>query len=218
MRLILIGPPGSGKGTQGILLSERLHLTHLGMGDILRSAIKANSPVGLQAAPFINVGKLAPDSLVNSLVQERFSGQDCPERFVMDGYPRTHNQADFFDGMLSGKKLPLTAVLEFQVEDDAIVQRLSGRRVCTNSDCSTNYHVTFRPPKVTNVCDRCGSELMQRVDDDENTIRDRLQIYHDNSKPLLEHYRTLGLLQVVQAKNDPESIYNEIMSLLSPAG
>jgi adenylate kinase len=211
MRLVLIGPPGSGKGTQAQLLCERLHLFHFGMGDLLREAIRLKTRAGELAEPFVRAGKLVPDRAVNQMIEEKYLRENRPDRFVMDGYPRTYNQALALDEVLRTHQIKLNAVIQFLVEDEAIVRRLSGRRVCTSSQCGANYHLDFRPPKVENVCDLCGSALEQRSDDVEETVRGRLQIYHANSEKLLEHYQKQGLLRAVEARNKVEEVFAEIV-------
>src|SRR5262245_45472809 len=155
MRLILLGPPGSGKGTQAKLLSRQNGLEHIATGDLLRAAIRQHSPVGERARPFVESGRLAPDEVVNDLIAERFGRPDRPERFVMDGYPRTLAQARFFDGVLRGQGLPLTRVLLLLVDDAEIVKRLSGRWNCPK--CQATYHTLSKPPRVPGVCDECGT-------------------------------------------------------------
>jgi len=213
MRLVLVGPPGSGKGTQARLLSERLGLTTYGTGDILREAIRLGTEAGTQAEPFIRCGQLAPDHLVNELVRDLFTRQPRPDKFVFDGYPRTLAQAVWFDGLLADFKLPLTAVIQFDVSDDEVVRRISGRRVSPTSGAV--YHVTDRPPRKPDVCDVDNKPLLQRDDDREEVIRERLRVFHDNTDELVAHYRTNGLLKVVPASGPIESNYKTMMKLLN---
>jgi adenylate kinase len=213
MRLVLVGPPGSGKGTQARLLTERLGLSCYGTGDILRDAIRRGTPQGKQAEPLIKKGQLAPDPLVNDLVRELFNGKQRPTRFVFDGYPRTLAQAVWFDEMLGQLSLPLSAVVQFDVSDDEVVRRISGRRVCPTSGAV--YHVTDRPPKVSGVCDQDGTPLVQRDDDREEVIRERLRVFHANTDALVDHYRAAGRLVDVPAVGSIESIYQTMMSRLS---
>src|SRR5271168_3825055 len=163
MRLVLVGPPGSGKGTQAKLLTERLGLRYIGTGDILRIAIKNNTATGNLAEPYIKAGQLVPDDLVNELVADLFRGANRPERFVLDGYPRTVSQARWFDPFIHKEGLDLTAVVQFTVEDDEVVRRIGGRRVCPH--CGDVYHLTDHPPKVAGICDRDKTPLVQRPDD-----------------------------------------------------
>jgi adenylate kinase len=216
MRLILIGPPGSGKGTQAKQLCQRLRLAHIGTGDMLRDAIRHGTTAGRKAEPYVNSGQLVPDDLVNQIIADFFSKDDRPEDFVMDGYPRTLPQAMSFEQVLRQQFLNLDAVILLQVSDEEIVSRMSGRWVCSNNTCGTPYHVKFKPPRVAGVCDVCGSPLMQREDDQEQTVRKRLQIFHASHGELLEHYRNQGLLKEVPGCGDIETIYNNIIRALKP--
>src|SRR4051794_14773175 len=195
MRLILLGPPGSGKGTQSALLSKRLGLEHVGTGDLIRAAIRDNTPVGQRAKPFVDAGKLAPDELVNDIIAERFHRTDRPQKFVMDGYPRTLAQGRAFDAVLTQCDLPLTAVLLLVVEDAEIIARLGGRWSCETRGCKATYHTVINPPKVAGICDDCGSVLVQRSDDKEETVQARLVVYHRNTTELIPYYRSRGLLR-----------------------
>src|SRR5713226_3477344 len=193
MRLILLGPPGSGKGTQAKLLSERLGLVHIGTGDILREAVRLGTPAGRLAEPFVKSGKLVPDDLVNELVADRFRREDRPEHFVMDGYPRTLAQAASFDQVLRQQFLDLDAVVVLLVSDEEILRRLGGRWICPKTDCKASYHVRTKPPRVPGICALCGTTLLQRDDDKPETIRRRLQVYRQNTKELIPHYERQGL-------------------------
>lgn len=217
MRLILLGPPGSGKGTQAKLLSERLGLVHIGTGDILREAVRLGTPSGKLAEPYVRTGKLVPDSLVNELVADRFRRDDRPERFVMDGYPRTLAQAASFDQVLRQQFLNLCAVCLLVVDDEEIVRRLSGRWSCPRPGCQTTYHITKNPPRVPGICDRCGTPLVQREDDKEETIRRRLGVYRQNTLELIPHYRAQGILYEVPGEGDIEAIHADILHVLKRA-
>jgi adenylate kinase len=213
MRLILVGPPGSGKGTQAKLLAERLDLRHIGTGDILREAVRQDTPVGRRAAPYIRSGDLAPDDLVNEVVAECFRREDRPERFVMDGYPRTLAQAESFDQLLRQQFLDLTAVVLFQVDEEEIVRRMSGRWSCPH--CKRTYHMINKPPKNDQICDNCGTELIQRADDREDTVRMRLRVYRDHTAGIIEYYRRRGLLREIAGIGGIEDIYQRILDTLS---
>jgi adenylate kinase len=212
MRLILLGPPASGKGTQAKLLSQRLGLRHIATGDILREAIRQGTPAGQRAAPYVTSGQLVPDDLVNDIVRELFTGEQRPDRFVMDGYPRTPAQADAFDQVLRQQGLPLDAVVQLIVDQDEIVRRVSGRRTCPK--CQAPYHVTSKPPRQPGVCDNDGTPLVQRDDDREDTVRRRLQLYDQNSSALVAHYDARGLLRRVEGQGNVETIYNAIVKVL----
>jgi adenylate kinase len=217
MRLILLGPPGSGKGTQAKLLSSRLGLVHFGTGDILREAVRLNTPAGQQAKPFVQSGGLVPDDLVNDLVADRFRRPDRPDHFVMDGYPRTLAQAAAFDQVLRQQFLNLDAVVLLEVEDEEIVRRLAGRWSCPNPGCKATYHTRFNPPRVAGVCDLCGTALVQREDDKEETVRKRLVVFHQVTEDLVDHYCRQGLLRGVRGEGDIETIYNQIIQVLKEA-
>jgi adenylate kinase len=215
MRLILIGPPGSGKGTQAKLLSKRLHLVHIGTGDILREAIREKTPLGKIAGPYILRGELVPDDLVNEVIAERFQREDRPDCFVTDGYPRTVAQAAAFDQILRQQFLDLSAVLFLIADDEEIVRRMTGRWSCPV--CKSTYHLVSNPPKVPGVCDVCGSKLIQRDDDKESTVRERLKQYHQNTEGLLEYYKSRGLLHEVGGIGTIDQIYDKIIQELKQA-
>jgi adenylate kinase len=214
MRLILLGPPGSGKGTQAKLLSQRLGLAHIGTGDMLRVAIRLGTPAGRQAQPFVSTGQLVPDDLVNQIIADFFSRDSRPEHFVMDGYPRTLPQAMSFEQVLRQQFLGVDAVILLNVDDEEIVKRMSGRWVCPNPTCGAPYHTTFNPPRKPGICDVCGSRLIQREDDKEETVRKRLAIFHASHGELLEFYRRSGLLREVSGLGDIETIYGNILKVL----
>jgi adenylate kinase len=220
MRLVLFGPPGSGKGTQSRLLQERLGLRYIATGEALREAIRQQTPPGKAAKPYIDAGQLVPDKIVNELVAEIFRGDDQPRCFVLDGYPRTLSQAVTFDKLLKDKGLNLDAVLQFIVSDDEVVRRLGGdgRWTCSNPTCGATFNVTGRKPKRPGICDTCGSPLMQREDDKEETIRRRLQVYHDNTAGVLAHYNAARLLREVPTDGPVEAVYQNIIKLLKPTG
>jgi adenylate kinase len=216
MRLILLGPPGCGKGTQAKLLCERHHLEHIGTGDLLREAIRQNTPLGARAHPFVERGLLVPDELVNDLIAERFRRDDRPGRFVMDGYPRTRAQATAFDAVLRPLHLEPTAVILLEVPDEVIIRRLAGRWSCPKAGCKATYHTQDNPPKVAGICDVCGTRLVQREDDREDTVKARLVVYHRNKVELIPYYRERGLLHVVSGIGDIEEVYRNIMAQLQP--
>ncbi|QEL15206.1 adenylate kinase [Limnoglobus roseus] len=215
MRLVLVGAPGSGKGTQAELLVKRLGLTYIGTGDILRAAIKAHTPVGLQAEPIIKQGRLVPDAVVNDLVAELFQRPDRPEAFVLDGYPRTYAQAIAFDALLNLQYLRLDGVVYLTVKDEEVVRRISSRRCCENvTNCGVCFNLLARRPKVDGVCDNCGGNLVTRADDKEETVRRRLVEFHANTDQLIEYYRGRGLLREVSALDPMETIYANVVKAL----
>jgi adenylate kinase len=212
MRLILLGPPGSGKGTQATMLCERRQLVHIGTGDLLREAVRQGTPPGKRAEPYIRAGQLVPDALVNDLVNERFQRPDRPDCFVMDGYPRTLAQAHAFGAALRQQHLGLDRVVFVAVPDEAIVQRMSGRWSCPN--CKATYHIVNKPPRKAGVCDVCGNALLQRPDDKEETVRERLRQYHQNTVDLIPFYKAQGLLRNVNGEGGIEEVYKRIERVL----
>jgi adenylate kinase len=215
MRLILVGPPGSGKGTQAKLLSKRLQLVHIGTGDILREAIREKTAIGRKAEPYILKGQLVPDDVVNEMVAERFHRDDRPDNFVIDGYPRTVAQAESFDQVLRQQFLDLTGVLLLYVDDDEIVRRMTGRLSCPV--CKSTYHQVNKPPKEPGICDVCQNRLIQRSDDREETVRERLKYYHANTEGLIAHYQKQGLLHQISGVGPIEQIYDNILQELKQA-
>jgi adenylate kinase len=210
MRLVLVGPPGSGKGTQARLLVERLGLTYIGTGEILREAVRLGTETGKLAEPYLRAGQLVPDTMVNELVADRFHRHDRLLRFVMDGYPRTKAQAVAFDQMLHEQKLDLDGVVSYAIADDDVVKRLVGdRRYCPID--GTTYSLSAKPPKAPGRCDVCGRELVRRDDDTEETIRRRLRVFHASADALIEHYRAAGKLVEVSALDPIEAIYQSVL-------
>jgi adenylate kinase len=216
MRLVLVGPPGSGKGTQAKRLIKTLSLTYVGTGDILREAIRQKTPVGMEIAPLLKQGLLAPDVLVNDVVAELFRGPNRPQRFVMDGYPRTYAQAIAFDALLRQEFLKLDAVINLAIEDEEVVKRISFRRVCSNPTCGAPYHLHAHPPKQPNICDLCGSALICREDDREETVRRRLVEFHKNTDALLEHYERQDLVKHISSLDPVDTIFDNILKSLPP--
>ena len=211
MRLVLVGPPGSGKGTQADLLVQRLGLRYIGTGDILREAIRGGTEMGRRVKPLMDQGLLVPDSEVNGVVAELFRGENRPERFVTDGYPRTYSQAVAFDALLAQQVLALDAVINLTIPDEEVVRRISGRRCCSNRACAVCYNLYYRQSKAPLKCDKCGSPLILRDDDKEETVRRRLGEFHKNTDALIDHYRKRGLLREVAATDPVETIYTNIV-------
>ena len=212
MNLVLLGPPGAGKGTQASLLSHHLGVPHVASGDLFREAMKRGTELGRSAQSYIARGALVPDEVTNGMVQERLKEPDCSSGVVLDGYPRTIEQAQALDRILTQENRVLDGVLLFQVSEEALIQRLSGRRVCQR--CQANYHLTFNPPSREGVCDSCGGELCQRPDDREETVRMRFQVYLEETEPLVDYYRRRGLLMEVDGEDEVLNVQAQILSAI----
>lgn len=218
MRLILIGPPGCGKGTQAKLLAKRKTLEHIGTGDLLREAIRNQTNVGQRAKPFVESGHLVPDDLVNDLIKERFEKNDRPQNFLLDGYPRTLAQAKALDKVLEKVGLPLTSVVLFEVADDEIVKRVTGRWSCPKIGCKATFHIFNNPPRVNGLCDDCHTQLVQRADDQVETVKSRLVVYHNDTVPLIPYYKEKSLLHEVNGSGEIEQVYSNIAKSLNIHG
>ncbi len=213
MRLILLGPPGAGKGTQAQRLVEKHGIPQLSTGDMLRAAVRAETEVGKRAKAVMEAGHLVSDEIVNEIVSERIDAADCANGFILDGYPRTLAQADALEAMLKRKGQPLDAVIELKVDDDVLVDRIAGRYTCAR--CGTGYHDTKHPPKVAGVCDKCGShEFKRRADDNAETLRTRLQAYYKDTSPLVGYYHAKGLLAGVDGMADMNQVTMAIEQVL----
>jgi adenylate kinase len=216
VNLILLGPPGAGKGTQAARLKARYGIAHLSTGEMLREAVAAGSEVGREAKGIMAAGQLVSDDLINRLVAERISKPDCANGFILDGYPRTSAQAEALDAMLAERGLRPDAALEFAVDDEALVARIAGRFSCAK--CGALYHDTAKPLAEPDVCDPCGStEFTRRADDNAETVRARLASYHQQTAPLLPYYRDQGILVTVDGMADIDQVSDEIARRLSAA-
>ena len=217
MRLVLLGPPGAGKGTQARMLEKRLGVPQVASGDLLRAAVRKRTPLGVEAKRYMDKGALVPDELVLKLIEERLHQPDAASGFILDGFPRTAAQAETLTAMLqaSGSR-QLDKVIAIIVPDDEIVKRISGRRTCKN--CGAMYHVIYDPPRNQNLCNSCNGELYQRDDDAEDTVRMRLEVYAATMRPLLEYYERLGLLAQIDGIGRPEEIQQSILGALGNIG
>jgi adenylate kinase len=212
MKLVLLGPPGAGKGTQAKMLIEKYHIPQISTGDILRQAVKDGTELGKQAKTFMDRGDLVPDGVIVNIIKERIKVDDCKDGYIFDGFPRTVAQAEALDNVLGGLSTKLDAVVSIDVPEDEVVKRLSGRRTCKS--CGTLYHVIYNPPTSEGICDKCGGELFQRDDDNETTIRQRLAVYQKQTAPLIEYYSKQDLVKTVPGIGTPEEIFSTMCEAL----
>lgn len=212
MKIILLGAPGSGKGTQAELIERKYHIPRISTGDIFRANIKNKTAIGLEAKKYIDQGLLVPDEVTLSIVENRFMEEDCKEGFLLDGFPRTLVQAEALETDLAAIDKKLDAVINLQVSDEAILDRMTGRRICSN--CGASYHVIYSKLKVENICDKCGGELIIRDDDKFETVKNRLDVYKRQTEPLIEYYGKKGILITINGELSAEQVFEEIVSTL----
>lgn len=212
INLLIMGKPGAGKGTQAKKILDHFDLTHISTGDIYREEIKKGSKIGQEAKKYLDQGNLMPDKMTNDIVWDVLNQASYPNGFMLDGYPRTIAQAEALDEMLIKLNIKLSAVINVEVDDDVITDRMSGRRVCSN--CGETYHVEYHPPKVDGVCDVCGSSLIQRPDDLKESVMNRLRIYKNKTQPLLDYYEDKDLLLVTDGENSSDQVFKDIIKKL----
>jgi len=212
MIIILLGPPGAGKGTQAVAIAEKFHLPHIATGDIFRANLKEGTPLGLEAKKYMDAGALVPDDLVVRLVVDRLSAPDAQGGVLLDGFPRTTAQAESLADFLAAAGRPVKCCLSLEVPDDAILTRLSGRRMCRG--CGGSYHVTFSPPPADGRCGRCGGEIYQRDDDREDILKNRLEVFHRQTNPLARWYEERGLLKSIDGEGPIEAVRQRIFAAL----
>jgi len=200
MKLILLGAPGAGKGTQAEFISEKYNIPMVSTGNMIREALKNETELGLKAKSFMDAGQLVPDEVVIGIIKERLDAEDCKNGFILDGFPRTIPQAEALDKM----GIELDKVVNYEVPDEAIIARMSGRRVC--GACGSSYHTEFNRPRKDGVCDKCGAELVQRKDDHPDTVKERLRVYHEQTEPLKDYYSKTGKLRMVDGQNEIAAI------------
>ncbi len=213
MRLVFLGPPGAGKGTQASRLGEEWGIPQISTGDVLRQAVADQTPQGVEAKACMDAGQLVPDEVVIGIVRDKLASPECAKGFILDGFPRTTGQAASLGDILTGFSAPLDRAVAFQVSEKSLIERLSGRRTC--SGCQAMFHVVFAAPKADGVCDRCGAALIQRDDDQEAVIRKRLEVYQQSTQPLLDYYANLGLLVNVPAETSADQVYSDLKAALA---
>ena len=213
MRLVLLGPPGVGKGTQASAIVGKYNIPHISTGDIFRANIKEGTELGKKAKSYMDKGLLVPDELVVSIVQDRLTQEDCSEGFLLDGFPRTLDQADALDKELAKMGIKLNKVVNIDAEKDVLIERAIGRRICKS--CGATYHIKFNPPKIENVCDIDGGELMQRDDDVEETVATRIGVYNKQTQPLIDYYQRKGIILNIDGTRPINDIFGEIVQSLS---
>lgn len=212
MKLLIMGRPGAGKGTQAVNIREYYKIPHISTGDMFRAAIKNQTKLGLEAKSYMDKGALVPDEVTIGIVEERLLAEDCKDGFLLDGFPRTIAQAEALDAFLKKNGIKLDAVLDVNVPQEILVRRMVGRRVCKN--CGATFHVEFNAPKVEGICDNCGSPLIQRADDTEATAKNRLTVYDNQTAPLLEFYKKQNILKTVNGDQPLDKVFDDIKVVL----
>ncbi|MFF4317184.1 adenylate kinase [Streptomyces sp. NPDC001568] len=213
MRIVLVGPPGAGKGTQAAYLAKNLNIPHISTGDLFRANISQGTDLGLRAKAFMDAGDLVPDEITIGMAKDRMEQPDAVNGFLLDGFPRNVSQAEALDAMLDSGSMKLDAVLDLEVEEDEVVKRIAGRRVCRKASAHV-FHVTYAAPKTEGVCDTCGGELYQRDDDSEATVRNRLEVYHTQTEPIIDYYKAQGLLVTIPALGEVADVTKRAMEAL----
>lgn len=212
MKIVMLGAPGAGKGTQAKMIADKYELPHVSTGDIFRANIKAGTDLGKKAKEFMDKGLLVPDELTVAILLDRVSKEDCANGYVLDGFPRTIPQAEVLDKELNKRNEKIDYAINIDVADESIVKRMAGRRACVN--CGATYHLEMVPPTKDGICDRCGNELIQRDDDKEETVKDRLAVYHKQTQPLIEYYENKGALRTVNGLDTVENIFDSIIAIV----
>lgn len=213
MRIVLVGPPGAGKGTQAAFLAKNLSIPHISTGDLFRANISQGTELGRKAKAIMEAGELVPDEITIAMAEDRMQQADAANGFLLDGFPRNVSQAEALDAFLRAGDLELDAVLDLEVEEDEVVKRIAGRRVCRNESAHV-FHVTYAAPETEGVCDTCGGELYQRGDDSEATVRNRLDVYHTQTEPIIDYYKAQGLLVTIPALGEVADVTKRAMDAL----
>ncbi|MFQ7574500.1 MAG: adenylate kinase [Lachnospira sp.] len=212
MKIIMLGAPGAGKGTQAKKIASQYTIPHISTGDIFRANIKNNTELGQKAKTYMDKGELVPDELVVDLIMDRFKEADCANGYVLDGFPRTIPQAEALDKALNAQNESVDYAINVEVPDENIINRMSGRRACVG--CGATYHIKYNPTKVDGVCDVCGQQLILRDDDKPETVKNRLAVYHEQTQPLIDYYSNKGVLAEVDGTKDMEEVFNDIVAIL----
>jgi adenylate kinase len=213
MRIVLVGPPGAGKGTQAAYLAKNLSIPHISTGDLFRANMSQGTPLGEQAKQYMNAGELVPDEVTIAMAKDRLEEPDAAEGFLLDGFPRNLHQAKALDDILVEHGIALDGVLDLEVPESEVVKRIAGRRTC-RSDSAHTFHVEYKRPKVDGVCDMCGGELYQREDDSEETVRKRLEVYHRETEPIIDYYKAQGLVVTISALGKVSEVTQRAMEAL----
>ncbi|MCD2465004.1 MULTISPECIES: adenylate kinase [unclassified Streptomyces] len=213
MRIVLVGPPGAGKGTQAAFLAKNLDIPHISTGDLFRANISQGTELGLKAKAFMDAGDLVPDEVTIGMAKDRMEQPDAVNGFLLDGFPRNVAQAEALDVVLKAEDMQLDAVLDLEVPEDEVVKRIAGRRICRN-DSAHVFHVQYNAPKTEGVCDACGGELYQRADDSEETVRKRLEVYHTQTEPIIDYYRAQNLVVTISALGKVDEVTAKAMAAL----
>ncbi|RKM60631.1 adenylate kinase [Butyrivibrio sp. CB08] len=213
MKIIMLGAPGAGKGTQAKMIADKFGIPHISTGDIFRANIKNGTDLGKKAKEYMDKGQLVPDELTVEILLDRVANDDCKNGYVLDGFPRTIPQADVLDKELTKLGDKVDFAINVDVPDENIVRRMSGRRACLK--CGATYHIEHIPPKTEGICDTCGSELVQRDDDKPETVQNRLKVYHEQTQPLIEYYDAKNILKTVDGTKDMQEVFNNIVSILN---
>ena len=212
MKIIMLGAPGAGKGTQAKKIAAQYSIPHISTGDIFKANIKNNTELGQKAKTYMDKGELVPDSLVVDLIMDRFKEADCANGYVLDGFPRTIPQAEALDNALKANGEKVDFAINVEVPDENIINRMSGRRACVG--CGATYHIKYNPTKVEGVCDACGEKLILRDDDKPETVKNRLSVYHEQTQPLIDYYNKAGVLAEVDGTKDMEDVFKDIVNIL----
>lgn len=215
MQILFLGPPGAGKGTQCKRLIEKFNTPHLSSGDLLREKVAAGTVAGIRAKEYMDKGQLVPDDVLIAMFEDKLSSPECANGFILDGFPRNVAQAEALDALLKRIKKDLDVVINLEVDEAKLKDRITGRRICSNKSCNTPYHVSFSPPKADNKCDKCGSALYQRDDDKEELVAARLKTYREQTEPLIDYYSKRGVLRTVNGDGDQEDIFQELLKAVS---